>query len=123
MKTVFYDLETNGLNVHKAQICQISAYFDEGKKKFHKYMIPTCYFDPRATQIHNLFVEDGELFKQTKNGQELVKDAVTVDEGLELFVEFLTEVIKFDEKQTTVLVSLTKTRLKTFQSISTPRSD
>ncbi len=104
-RLVFFDLETTDFDHRsrhaRVQICQIGAYFQSGKKKFDKYLVPTCPVSPGATRVNKLSVVDGELFKDGK----LVKNAQDAREGLMEFMNFLAEeVVKGDEDVKIVLV-------------------
>jgi DNA polymerase III alpha subunit (gram-positive type) len=88
MKVVFYDLETTGLNPdnnHRdVQICSIGAVYKQ-TVTFHQYMVPTCTFSRKATEINGMTNYGGNLYL---NGDR-VPDAVLMEDGLENFSDFL----------------------------------
>jgi DNA polymerase III alpha subunit (gram-positive type) len=95
MKVIFYDLETTGFS--NPQIASIGA-FCVGKKrrkkirsKHHVYMsmVPTCDFDPRASEINGMTKCGGILYMKGNP----VQNAMSMKSGLEQFRTYLKKTI------------------------------
>ena len=83
MTVIYYDLETTDLS-KTSQIVSIGAVTEHGAT-FHRYLIPTCPISPRASQIHDITLEDGLLHK---NGV-WKRKALGQREGLQTFMDWL----------------------------------
>ena len=96
-KIIFFDLETTGVN-HPArhdgvQICSIAAATStaNGKwRKFTKFLIPTCNFMFKATEINGMTVVQKKLYKHGKE----VKEAVPIATGLQQFIDWLSDFLE-----------------------------
>ena len=114
IKVIYFDLETTGFN---GQICSMAFLSSDGGSKFTEFLIPKCSFDPRATMVNKMFVRNDKLYQ---NGL-VVETAVPIEDGLQNFVDWLTQLIENNDYGKIVLVSL-------WQNISysysfRPRSD
>ena len=88
MNLVYYDLETTGLNNRErqkgVQIVSIGAVTDSGAT-FHRYIVPTCGIESRASEIHGIYKEDGRLFKDGV----LKQNALEPQSGISCFMDWL----------------------------------
>jgi hypothetical protein len=99
VKVIYFDLETTGFN---GQICSMAFLSSEGGSNFTKFLIPKCSFDPRATMVNKMFVRNDRLYQ---NGL-IVETAVPIEDGLQQFVDWLTQLIENNDYGKIVLVSL-----------------
>ena len=99
VKVIYFDLETTGFN---GQICSMAFLSSEEGSNFIKFLIPKCSFDPRATMANKMFVLNGKLYQNGK----IVETAVPIEDGLQNFVDWLTQLIENNNYQKIVLVSL-----------------
>ena len=99
IKVIYFDLETTGFN---GQICSMAFLSSDGGSKFTEFLIPKCSFDPRATMVNKMFVLNGKLYQNGK----IVETAVPIEDGLQNFVDWLTQLIENNNYQKIVLVSL-----------------
>ena len=99
IKVIYFDLETTGFN---GQICSMALLSSEGDSKFTEFLIPKCSFDPRATMVNKMFVRNDKLYQ---NGL-VVETAVPIEDGLQNFVDWLTQLIENNDYGKIVLVSL-----------------
>ena len=82
MRFVAIDLETTGLNPYKHEIIEIGAVsftIDKIDKEFSVLLKPERKMDPKARAIHQISAE------------ELATNAVTPEEGVSVFMEFMTD--------------------------------
>jgi DNA polymerase-3 subunit epsilon len=62
---LFFDLETTGLETHKARIVEIAIIYNGNKKTF--YINPECNIPESASRIHGIYnedVKDCQTFKE-----------------------------------------------------------
>ena len=99
LKVIYFDLETTSFN---GDICSMAFLSSEGGSKFMRFLIPHCLFDPRATMTNKMTVLNGKLYQNGK----IVETAVPLEDGLQNFVDWLTQLIENNNYQKIVLVSL-----------------
>ena len=99
VKVIYFDLETTGFN---GQICSMAFLSSEGGSNFTKFLIPKCLFDPRATMVNKMTVLNGKLYQNGK----IVETAVPIEDGLQNFVDWLTQLIENNNYGKIALVSL-----------------
>ena len=98
VKVIYFDLETTGFH---GQICSMAFLTSEGGSKFTEFLIPKCSFDPRATMVNKMTVLNGKLYQNGK----IVETAVPIEDGLQNFVDWLTQLIENNDYEKIVLVS------------------
>ena len=98
VKVIYFDLETTSFN---GDICSMAFLSSDGGSKFTEFLIPNCSFDPRATMVNKMFVLNGKLYQNGK----IVETAVPIEDGLQQFVNWLTQLIENNDYGKIVLVS------------------
>ena len=98
VKVIYFDLETTSFN---GDICSMAFLSSEGGSKFMRFLIPHCLFDPRATMTNKMTVLNGKLYQNGK----IVETAVPLEDGLQNFVDWLTQLIENNDFEKIVLVS------------------
>lgn len=98
LNVIYFDLETTGFN---GQICSMAFLSSDRGSKFTKFLIPKCSFDPRATMINKMTVLNGKLYQNGK----IVETAVPIEDGLQNFVDWLTQLIENNDHGKIALVA------------------
>ena len=99
VKVIYFDLETTGFN---GQICSMAFLSSEADSKFTKFLIPKCSFNPSATMTNKMTVRNGKLYQNGK----IVETAVPIEDGLQQFVNWLTQLIENNDYGKIALVSV-----------------
>ncbi|XP_015114259.1 uncharacterized protein LOC107039252 [Diachasma alloeum] len=81
---VFFDLETNGLDIPTAEIIQVAAKC--GENTLNKHIIPANSIPAEVTAITGLSVIDGVMYDRSRNAVE----TVTKEKAMTSFIEFLS---------------------------------
>ena len=100
MRIIWYDLETTGLHPIEGQngveIVQIGATsrYRGVATNFDKYLLPTIPVTQQAVNIHGL------TYAKLRQGH-----ASSIQDGLEMFVNYIDGITTEDRERTTILVS------------------
>ena len=122
---VYFDLETTGID-HSTQhegveICSIAASTRVKKdlkclSHFKSFLTPTCHFQIGATRLNKMKLTDGKLYKQVSTSKyKQVRNAVNIKEGLQNFLEWLSDLLNEQTVDKIVLVrNISPTKDKLF---------